>query len=46
MRRAVELAGFNVEARSGILRNEFVLRTDWKHRIGMRGRASTLRAVR
>jgi tRNA (mo5U34)-methyltransferase len=46
MRKVVELAGFKVEAQSGILRNEFVMRTDWKHRLGIRGRASALRAVR
>ena len=45
MRKLVELAGFEVEVQSGILRNEFVVRTDWKHRLGIRGRASALRAV-
>jgi len=44
MRKIVELAGWKVEAQSGILRDPW--ETSWKGRVGIRGRASALRARR
>jgi tRNA (mo5U34)-methyltransferase len=44
MRKVVELAGWKVEAQTGILRDPWDV--SWKGRAGIRGRASALRAVR
>jgi tRNA (mo5U34)-methyltransferase len=44
MRKAAELAGFTVEAQTGILRDHLAAE-DWKHRLGVRGRSCGLRAI-
>jgi len=44
MRKAMELAGWKVEARTRILRDRFSVETDWKHRIGIRGRSCAMLA--
>jgi len=44
MRKAMELAGWNVEAQTRILRDRFTIETDWKHRIGIRGRSYAMLA--
>jgi tRNA (mo5U34)-methyltransferase len=44
MRKVVELAGWQVETQSGILRDPWD--TSWKGRTGIRGRSSALRATR
>jgi len=45
MRKAMELAGWNVEARTRILRDRFAIEMDWKHRIGIRGRSYAMLAA-
>ena len=45
MRKAMELAGWNVEAQTRILRDQFTIETDWKHRIGIRGRSYAMLAA-
>ena len=41
-RKAVEMAGWTVEAQTGILADK--TRHDWKHRVGLRGRACAILA--
>jgi hypothetical protein len=42
LRKAVELAGWTVRAQTGILADK--RRYDWKHRVGLRGRACAILA--
>jgi hypothetical protein len=42
LRKAVEMAGWTVEAQTGILADK--TRRDWKHRVGLRGRACAILA--
>jgi len=44
LRKAMELAGWTVEADTGVLRDRYVLPTGWKHRVGVRGRSCALLA--
>ena len=39
MRKAMELAGWRVDATTGILRDRYTVPTGWKHRTGVRGRS-------
>src|SRR3954451_24318634 len=46
LRKAVEIAGWNVEAETGILREHVIPATHhWKWRTGVRGRSAALRAT-
>jgi hypothetical protein len=42
LRKAVELAGWTVEVQTGIVADK--TRHDWKHRVGLRGRACAILA--
>jgi hypothetical protein len=42
LRKALELAGWTVRAQTGILADK--TRHDWKHRVGLRGRACAILA--
>jgi hypothetical protein len=44
MRKAMELAGWTVQAQTRILRDRFFVGTDWKHRAGIRGRSCAMLA--
>jgi hypothetical protein len=44
MRKAMELTGWTVQARTPILRDRFSIETDWKHRAGIRGRSCAMLA--
>jgi tRNA (mo5U34)-methyltransferase len=44
MRKAMELAGWSVEAQTGILRDQYSVETGWKHRLGIRGRSYAMLA--
>lgn len=46
LRKALEVAGWRVERSSGILRERYLLPTDWKHRVGVRGRSCAVLAGR
>jgi hypothetical protein len=42
--KAVEIAGWHVEAQTGILRERYTTTTGWKHRVGIRGRSCAMLA--
>jgi hypothetical protein len=42
LRKAVEMSGWTVEAQTGIIADK--TRHDWKHRVGLRGRACAILA--
>jgi hypothetical protein len=44
MRKAMQLAGWTVQAQTRILRDRYVIATDWKHRAGIRGRSCAMLA--
>ncbi len=44
MRKALERAGWRVEARTGVLRDRYTIPTGWKHRAGIRGRSCAMLA--
>ena len=44
LRKVAELAGWRVAEQTGILRDRFVGATDWKHRVGLRGRSCAILA--
>jgi hypothetical protein len=44
MHKVLELAGWTVEEQTGVLRDRFVIPTDWKHRVGIRGRSCAMLA--
>jgi methyltransferase family protein len=46
LRKVLEIAGWTVEAQSGILRDRFLMETDWKYRVGIRGRSCAILARR
>jgi tRNA (mo5U34)-methyltransferase len=43
MRKALAIAGWNVEAQTGILREGYAM-SSWKHRLGIRGRSCAMLA--
>jgi SAM-dependent methyltransferase len=44
MRKVLEIAGWNVERQSAILREDYLTPTGWKHRAGIRGRSCAMLA--
>jgi len=42
MRQALQIAGWNVEHQTGILRERYLMPTGWKHRVGIRGRSCAM----
>ena len=45
MRKIMELAGWTVQAQTGILEDHYLTPTGWKHRLGVRGRSCAMLAL-
>ena len=46
LRKVMELGGWSVEEQTGVLRERYFHRLDWKHRSGVRGRSCAVLASR